>query len=349
MVYYISSENTPARISFLEATLRGIAPDGKDYMPCEITPFPRAFFNNIHEMALKDIAYIVSNALVGHEIDAASLKSIIFQSMDADLPLSETDTDIFNMAVPGIRNISTKFFGKVLNHISATSGNDMPLLILSEITRHDAKDTASALASVDGAVSFLLSPARTLPKHIRDFIESVSPMVHLTEVHGSPAQCAHMLREALSDKTLNGSYHITTANSLNPAVMLARTSIFFHAIARISALRRQKGYVDSNAMGAGIVVAISPEISEAATALDMAIKAGAPINRIIYDDNPGEALRREIRPKELGLFLKICNDETVSEAMPQHSNADRISATFPALKRHMIKILNSNHNQKQIV
>jgi len=146
-----------------------------------------------------------------------------------------------------------------------------------------------------------------------------------------------MLREALSDKTLNGSYRITTANSLNPAVMLARTSIFFHAIARISALRRQKGYVDSNAMGAGIIVAISPEISEAATALDMAIKAGAPINRIIYDDNPDEALRREIR------------HEAVSEAMPQHSNADRISATFPALKRHMIKILNSNHNQKQIV
>ncbi len=63
-------------------------------------------------------------------------------------------------------------------------------------------------------------------------------------------------------------------------------------------------------------MAISPEISEAATALDMAIKAGAPINRIIYDDNPDEALRREIRPKELGLFLKICNDEAVSEAMP---------------------------------
>ena len=47
-------------MAFAEAIRRSIAPDGGMYMPGDLPKLPRAFFNNMGEMSLREIAYVVA-------------------------------------------------------------------------------------------------------------------------------------------------------------------------------------------------------------------------------------------------------------------------------------------------
>ena len=63
MLYY-STANPRHRVSLLEAVGRGLPPDGGVYMPERLPFIPKAFFNNMADMSLKDIGYVVANTLL---------------------------------------------------------------------------------------------------------------------------------------------------------------------------------------------------------------------------------------------------------------------------------------------
>ena len=67
MQYYSTNHQSPD-VSLQEAVTHGLAPDRGLYMPERIPVIPKAFFNNISEMSLPDIAYVVANTLFGEDI-----------------------------------------------------------------------------------------------------------------------------------------------------------------------------------------------------------------------------------------------------------------------------------------
>ena len=86
MLYY-STANPRHRVSLLEAVGRGLPPDGGVYMPERLPFIPKAFFNNMADMSLKDIGYVVANTLFGEDIAAADLKQIVAEAINFDTPL----------------------------------------------------------------------------------------------------------------------------------------------------------------------------------------------------------------------------------------------------------------------
>lgn len=86
MLYY-STANPRHKVSLLEAVGRGLPPDGGVYMPERLPYIPKAFFNNMADMSLKDIGYVVANTLFGEDIAAADLKQIVAEAINFDTPL----------------------------------------------------------------------------------------------------------------------------------------------------------------------------------------------------------------------------------------------------------------------
>ena len=60
-----STNGQSSKVSLSQGITNGIAPDGGLYMPDELPRLPKAFFNNIAEMSLHDIAFVVMNMLFG--------------------------------------------------------------------------------------------------------------------------------------------------------------------------------------------------------------------------------------------------------------------------------------------
>ncbi len=56
-------------------------------MPQQIPAIPVALFNNIAEMSLRDIAYVVASSFLGNEIPAGEIKQTVDYAFAADAPL----------------------------------------------------------------------------------------------------------------------------------------------------------------------------------------------------------------------------------------------------------------------
>ena len=84
---FISTKSSISPVSLAEAVNCCVAPDGGLYMPETIPSIPRALFNNIGEMKLQDIAYVVATAFFGSEVPASVLKNIVDESFAFDAPL----------------------------------------------------------------------------------------------------------------------------------------------------------------------------------------------------------------------------------------------------------------------
>ncbi len=68
MILHSTNGKSP-KVSFAEGVANGIAPDGGLYMPDELPRLPQAFFRNISEMSLNEIAFVVCDTLFvgGHQ------------------------------------------------------------------------------------------------------------------------------------------------------------------------------------------------------------------------------------------------------------------------------------------
>ena len=72
------STNNPEHIvSLSEAVIRGLSPDGGLYMPTTIPQLSPDFFSNIKNLSFPEIAFSVSQALIGEDIPGGELKKII--------------------------------------------------------------------------------------------------------------------------------------------------------------------------------------------------------------------------------------------------------------------------------
>ncbi len=76
MKYFSLNKKSPTA-SFKEAVVRGLAPDRGLYFPEHISPLPKEFFDNIHNLSNSQIAYRATEQLVSSEIPTAVLKTII--------------------------------------------------------------------------------------------------------------------------------------------------------------------------------------------------------------------------------------------------------------------------------
>ena len=69
MKYYSTNKQAPLA-TLHEAVVRGLAPDRGLYMPEEIRPLPKEFFDRIDTMTFQDIAYAVADGFFRGDVAA---------------------------------------------------------------------------------------------------------------------------------------------------------------------------------------------------------------------------------------------------------------------------------------
>ena len=94
---YYSTNGNAQMASLQEAVVRGLATDRGLYMPERIPTIPKAFFNNIAEMSLQDISYVVANTLFGEDIESEVLKKIVFETLNFDIPLKHVAQNRYSL------------------------------------------------------------------------------------------------------------------------------------------------------------------------------------------------------------------------------------------------------------
>lgn len=274
MNYRSTRPDSTRTVSLTEAVRRGTAPDGGLYMPCSLPVIPPAFFNNIAEMSLKDVGYIVANQLYGDDIPSAVLKQIVSEAINFDTPLVKVSDNIYALELfhgpsHSYKDFGARFMANLL-HKFCHQGEDITILVA---TSGDAgQAVAQAFHGMPNVkVAVLYPKGHTGDSQLRRILSAGDNIIPI-EVRGSFADCLELTRLALGDNDMSAHRKLMAANSYNLARLLPQTIYYFYAYASL----RSAGVETSN-----LVISVPTGNLGNLTAGLIAKKMGLPVRRFI--------------------------------------------------------------------
>lgn len=317
MQYYSTNGNSP-KVNLQEAVVHGLASDKGLFMPEVIPTIPKAFFNNIAEMSLQDIAYVVANTLFGQDIESSTLKQIVNETLNFDIPLVNVSDNIYSLELfhgptLAFKDVGARFMARLLGHFNKDKGKkDVNVLVAT------SGDTGSAVANgflnVPGVRVFVLYPKGKVSRIQEAQFTTLGANITAIEVNGTFDDCQALVKNAFMDKELNDTMQLTSANSINVARFLPQMFYYFYAYAQLARMGKQLS---------NIVVSVPSGNFGNITAGLIGKRMGLPIKRFIAANNRNDIFYQYLKT---GIYSPRPSIATIANAMDvgAPSNFDRI-------------------------
>ncbi len=279
---YYSTNGLAPKTSLQDTVVRGLAPDKGLYMPEVIPTIPKAFFNNISEMSLQDIAYVVANTLFGQDIESETLKNIVNDTLNFDIPLKHVNGNIYSLELfhgptLAFKDVGARFMARLLGYFNKKSngaGSTVNVLVAT------SGDTGSAVANgflnVPGIKVYVLYPQGKVSKIQEAQFTTLGSNITALEINGTFDDCQALVKSAFMDKELNEKMQLTSANSINVARFLPQMFYYFYAYAQLAKMGKP---LDN------IVVSVPSGNFGNITAGLIGKRMGLPIKRFIAANN----------------------------------------------------------------
>lgn len=238
---YYSTNNKNHKATLGQAVKEGLAPDGGLYMPERIPTIPQAFFKHIGQMSLQEIAFVVANTLFGDDIDSETIKTIVSETLDFDIPLKEVEPSIYALELfhgptLAFKDVGARFMARVLANFSRSGEDASDVNVLVATSGDTGSAVANGFLNVPGINVFVLYPQGKVSKLQEAQFTTLGKNITAIEVDGTFDDCQAMVKEAFTDQTLNAAMTLTSANSINIARFLPQMFYYFHAYARLMEL-----------------------------------------------------------------------------------------------------------------
>lgn len=315
MKYYSTNKTSP--IATLEkAVVKGLAEDRGLYMPERIKPLSKEFYDNIERMSFQEIAYNVAECFFGEDIDAESLKQIVYDTLQFDCPVVKVTENIYTLELfhgptLAFKDVGARFMARLLQYFlnkkgeyvvngSNTKNNKVNVLVAT------SGDTGSAVANgflgVEGIHVYVLYPKGKVSPIQECQFTTLGKNITALEIDGVFDDCQALVKNAFMDKELNEHMKLTSANSINVARFLPQAFYYFNAYARM----KEKGMADN------LVMCVpSGNFGNICSAL-FGKRMGLPVKRFIAANNANDIFYKYLQS---GIYEPAASVQTIANAM----------------------------------
>ena len=306
MKYY--STNGKAPIATLEkAVVKGLAEDKGLYMPERIKPLPKDFFDNIDKMSFQEIAYTVADAFFGEDVDAASLKQIVYDTLAFDCPcVKVTDTiyslELFHGPTLAFKDVGARFMARLLQYFLKKEGEGAQVNVLVATSGDTGSAVANGFLGVDGIHVYVLYPKGKVSPIQECQFTTLGQNITAVEVDGVFDDCQALVKNAFMDEELNRHMKLTSANSINVARFLPQAFYYFYAYAQMKKL----GKADEM-----VVCVPSGNFGNICSAL-FGKRMGLPVKRFIAANNANDIFFKYL---QTGKYEPKPSVQTIANAM----------------------------------
>ena len=334
MKYYSTNKSTPA-VTLKEAVIKGLASDNGLFMPEHIGQFDKSFFENIHNLSFQEIAYEVAHKFFGDDIEASTLKTIVYDTLQFDCPIVKVTDKIYSLELfhgptLAFKDVGARFMARLLSHFITERDKQINVLVAT------SGDTGSAVANgflgVEGIHVYVLYPKGKVSKIQESQFTTLEQNITAIEVEGSFDDCQHLVKSAFLDRELNDKLLLTSANSINVARFLPQAFYYFYAFAQ---LQKQGVLKDKE-----LVFSVPSRNLGNITAGLFAKKMGLPIHHFIAANNANRVVFDYISSGEYAPRPSI---ETIANAMDvgAPSNFARILDLYHHTYAEIIQVIKS--------
>ena len=316
MKYY--STNKKAPIATLEkAVVKGLAEDRGLYMPEHIKQLPQEFFDNIDKMSFQEIAYTVADAFFGEDVDAESLKKIVYDTLSFDCPIEKvTDNiyalELFHGPTLAFKDVGARFMARLLQYFIKKEGETKEVNVLVATSGDTGSAVANGFLGVEGIHVYVLYPKGKVSPIQECQFTTLGRNITAIEVDGVFDDCQALVKNAFMDEELNRHMKLTSANSINVARFLPQAFYYFNAYARL----KEKGLL-TNALhltpeNSNLVMCVpSGNFGNICAAL-FGRKMGLPVKRFIAANNANDIFYNYL---QTGEYNPKPSKQTLANAM----------------------------------
>ncbi|MCM1066034.1 MAG: threonine synthase [Muribaculaceae bacterium] len=283
---FTSTNRQSAPVRLEDAINLCVAPDGGMFMPESLPRIPKALFNNIGEMSLPEIAFVVANSLLADDVPPEKLKAIVDDSFSFEAPLVQLDEhryvlELFHGPTLTFKDFGARFMARLMSYLDSRRGG-VKRNVLVATTGNTGAAAANGMLRLGGINVTVLYPKGRLTKAQTAQFTALGENIHPVEVAGTVEDCKRLVQEALADESLR-DYHLTGANSINIARLLPQITFAMHAYSQLLALGESNADRATLAMPCG-------NCSNLVASL-MARRMGLPTGPIIAATNANDQLR----------------------------------------------------------
>ena len=327
MKYY--STNKKAPIATLEkAVVKGLAEDKGLYMPEHIKALPKEFFDNCQKMSFQEIAYQVADAFFGEDVDAESLKNIVYDTLQFDCPVVPVNNDniytleLFHGPTLAFKDVGARFMARLLQYFLKKEGkldHEHQVNVLVATSGDTGSAVANGFLGVEGIHVYVLYPKGKVSPIQECQFTTLGQNITAVEVDGVFDDCQALVKSAFMDEQLNQHMKLTSANSINVARFLPQAFYYFNAYARM----KERGLADQ------LVMCVpSGNFGNICSAL-FGKRMGLPVKRFIAANNANDIFYKYL---QTGKYEPKPSVQTIANAMDvgDPSNFARIYDLYKA-------------------
>ncbi|WP_319504064.1 threonine synthase [Bacteroides graminisolvens] len=283
MKYYSTNKQSQS-VSLQEAVVKGLASDRGLFMPEAIKALPSSFYDHIENLSFQEIAYRVADAFFGEDIPADTLKDIVYDTLNFDVPLVKVEENIYSLELfhgptLAFKDVGGRFMARLLSYFIRKEGQkDVNVLVAT------SGDTGSAVANgflgVEGIHVYVLYPKGKVSEIQEKQFTTLGQNITALEVDGTFDDCQALVKSAFMDKELNDHLLLTSANSINVARFLPQAFYYFYAYAQL----KKMGQADNKK----VVVCVPSGNFGNITAGLFGKQMGLPVSRFIAANNKND-------------------------------------------------------------
>lgn len=280
---YYSTNHTAPLASLEEAVVKGLAGDRGLYMPENIKALPKEFFDNIDKMSFQEIAYTVADAFFGEDVDADSLKKIVYETLAFDCPVVPVTDNIYTLELfhgptLAFKDVGARFMARLLQYFIKKENKNGLVNVLVATSGDTGSAVANGFLGVDGIHVYVLYPKGKVSPIQECQFTTLGKNITAIEVDGVFDDCQALVKTAFMDEELNNHMRLTSANSINVARFLPQAFYYFYAYAQL----KKTGKADNMVM-----CVPSGNFGNICAAL-FGHKMGLPIKRFVAANNAND-------------------------------------------------------------
>ena len=238
---YYSTNGKVKNVSLEEAVVKGLASDKGLFMPDVIKKLPQSFFDEISELSFQEIAYKVADAFFGEDVDAESLKNIVYDTLSFDVPLVKVEDNIYSLELfhgptLAFKDVGARFMSRLLGYFIRKENKGGLVNVLVATSGDTGSAVANGFLGVEGIRVFVLYPKGKVSKIQECQFTTLGKNITAIEVDGTFDDCQRLVKSAFMDEELNAKMKLTSANSINVARFLPQAFYYFYGYAQLKKL-----------------------------------------------------------------------------------------------------------------
>ena len=238
---YYNIQNKKLRVSLKSAVLKSIKSESGLYLPEFLPNITYSFFEKLHNMNIKEIAFHLSKAMFYGDIPNVALEKIVNESFTFPIPLKQLSENMFALELfhgptLSFKDVGARYMAKIFEYFQKNEKRETTILVAT------SGDTGSAVANafynIEGIRVVILYPSGKVSKLQELQLTSMSSNIKALEVDGNFDDCQQLVKKAFADKELNDKVNLTSANSINFARLFPQSFYYFYALAQLGKIQK---------------------------------------------------------------------------------------------------------------